>query len=152
MDTPPHDTDPIRPIETPEPVRVRRRRSAFTWVVIFSAVSLALIALTAAVAQITLFAETDRDASQLTQVSVLVLGVAGLLAGPMALVAYWAWQGRRRPVWVAALMLPWVVVGAIWVLAGRFDWFLGAVPASVAALATVHAIWARPYTTTLNRR
>ena len=127
-----------------EPVLVepeRRRRGVWSWVVGLSCLSVALLGMTAAVMFFAEFVATDDDALQLLQAALLSFGVGSLLIVPFALTGWMALRGRaRRPRLVSFLMVPWILVGGLWIAVGRFDPLIGAVPGIVAALA-VWRVW-----------
>ena len=108
-----------------------------------SCLSVALLGLTAAVVFFAEFVATDDDALQLLQAALLSFGAGALLVVPFALTGWMTLRGRRRRPWlVTFLMVPWTLVGMLWVVVGRFDPMIGAVPAVVAALAVWRA-WKR---------
>ena len=106
-----------------------------------SCLSVALLGLTAAAMFFAEFVATDDDALQLLQAALLSFGVGSLLIVPFAGVGWIALRGRvRRPRLVSFLMVPWILVGGLWIAVGRFDPLIGAVPGIVAALA-VWRVW-----------
>ena len=115
-------------------------RPALDLVTALSALSIAVMALATGLWFAAGFAATDTDTAQLAQASGLGLGVSLLLAVPFGLVAWWAWRGHAKPLWTLFLMLPWVLMGAFWILVSDYDWFIGFVPAAVAALALLRAV------------
>ena len=132
--------EPLQPVlAEPAP----RRRGVWSWVVGLSCLSVALLGLTAAVVFFAEFVATDDDALQLLQAALLSFGAGALLVVPFALTGWMTLRGRRRRPWlVTFLMVPWTLVGMLWVVVGRFDPMIGAVPAVVAALAVWRA-WKR---------
>ena len=127
-----------------EPVLVepeRRRRGVWSWVVGLSCLSVASLGLTAAAMFFAEFVATDDDALQLLQAALLSFGVGSLLIVPFALTGWIALRGKVRwPRLVSLLMVPWILVGGLWIAVGRFDPLIGAVPGVVAALA-VWRVW-----------
>ena len=134
--------EPLIPVATAETRADSARiggRPALDLITALSALSIAVLALATGIWFAAGFAATDTDAAQLAQASGLGLGVSLLLAVPFGLVAWWAWRGQAKLLWTLFLMLPWVLMGAFWILVSDYDWFIGFVPAAVACLAAVRA-------------
>ena len=118
----------------------RRRLGVWSWLVGLSCLSVALLGLTAAAMFFAEFVATDDDALQLLQAALLSFGVGSLLVVPFALAGLMALRSEvGRPRLVTFLMVPWILVGALWIAVGRFDPLIGAVPGIVAALAVWRA-------------
>jgi len=140
----------LEPVEAAEPLSpvyasktaVRRSRSTLDWIVVFLSLSIALIALLVAIVQVAAFAATDQVPLQLLQWSALMLGLAGLAVVPFCLVGIWAWKGQARLWPTLLLMVPWLIVGIIWIAVSDYDWMIGAVPAIGAIIAILRAVFA----------
>jgi|GEM_PF-2600907 len=141
-DTLPLDAERVAPV-APMLQPIRPARAPIDWVVALTCVSVAITALVMASVQVFLFAQTDAVTSQLGQAGLLFFGVSSLAAIPFGIVAWFAFKTRPRPILTTLLMLPWIVIGGMWIALSRFDWIIGAVPMIVAVLAIVWAWLAR---------
>jgi len=126
--------DTLTPVNPPE-TKPKISQRPLDWIVGLSALSMVLIALSTAIVLFAGFVETDQDGMQLLNAAGLTFGGAAFAIMPFSIVAYWALRGRYHPWFVVALVMPWVVIGAMWITVGRFDPLPGILVIVVGALA-----------------